>query len=307
MLLTIFCSKFPASVKAVLTRLDGSEVTDACEVYLFGAHVMSWTAASVERFWQSSLSVMDGSGPLRGGVPIAWPQFAVQGPLRLHGFARDGIWQVVRAEAGEDAHIIVFERSDDEATRDLWPHPFRLRYTVCLGKNRLQVTLDVENTGDAAFNFTSCFHTYIRVPDVRQVFLEGLKGTTYFDKNDDMKEKVEEDDDLRVEAASAASKGLVDRIYKSSPKALNLMDRGSGVRYAVRQTPSFPDTVIYNPWEEGKKGEKGPDFDDDGFNYTICIEPAVAAEPMVVEAGATWSGGQLIEVFQEELSAGQTS
>jgi len=63
---------------------------------------------------------MDGVGPIRGGIPIAFPQFADTGPLRLHGFARDGLWalaEVMRSDTGVRA---VFERADDEKTRALW-------------------------------------------------------------------------------------------------------------------------------------------------------------------------------------------
>ena len=64
----------------------------SCAVYTFGAHVYSLHVLNEERLWLSSLSHMDGSAPIRGGIPIAFPQFANQGPLPLHGFAREKIW-----------------------------------------------------------------------------------------------------------------------------------------------------------------------------------------------------------------------
>merc|ERR1712070_1341837 len=66
--------------------------TSTARIYLFGAHVTSWTCYGREMLWMSSLSNFDGSAPIRGGVPIAWPQFADQGPLKLHGFVRDSVW-----------------------------------------------------------------------------------------------------------------------------------------------------------------------------------------------------------------------
>jgi hypothetical protein len=53
------------SAKAILTS-GGSKV----ELFLFGAHVTSWQASGVERTWMSRLSKLDGSAPIRGGVPI---------------------------------------------------------------------------------------------------------------------------------------------------------------------------------------------------------------------------------------------
>lgn len=279
------------SIKAVLRHGD-----DSCEVYLFGAHVVSWQTAGVERFWMSSLSAMDGSGPIRGGVPIAFPQFASQGPLRLHGFARDGLWDVVDVSVSEAEHSITFGRCEDAETLALWPHAFQLRYTVSLGVNRLRLTLEVANTGEESWAFTGCLHTYFGTPDIRRLRLQGLRGCCFVDKADGMQEKVEDEDAIDIESAAAASGGLVDRIYVDSPQQLSLLDWGKGEQCILRHTDSFPDTVVFNPWEESKRGDKGPDFDDDGFNYTVCVEAAVALKPQELEPGASWAGSQCIEV-----------
>eukprot|EP00662_Eupelagonemidae_sp_cell21_P034478 gene34479-19949_t len=90
----------------------------------------------------------------------------------------------------------------------------------------------------------------------------GLRGSRYVDKVDGRKEKQEVEPELRVEAASAASGGFVDRVYHDTPRELVLVNKEARTRYAISQA-GFADTVVFNPWEEGKKGEKGPDFDDD--------------------------------------------
>ena len=72
-----------AGTQAVLT-CGGAKL----ELFLYGAHTTSWVCEGKERLWMSGLSKVDGSAPIRGGVPIAFPQFATQGPLPLHGFAR---------------------------------------------------------------------------------------------------------------------------------------------------------------------------------------------------------------------------
>jgi len=125
-----------------------------------------------------------------------------------------------------------------------------------------------------------------------------LKGTTFTDKVDDMKEKTEADDAIEVAKASADSNGFVDRIYKNSPKTLYLKE-GSSV-YQIEQSASFPDTVVFNPWEEGKKGDKHPDFDDDGYMYLLCVEPAIAAEPLTLKPGETFMGEQRITMLPIE-------
>ena len=145
-----------------------------------------------------------------------------------------------------------------------------------------------------------------------------MERSAFADKADGMVDKVQETEDLHVNSFTIASSDYyIDRIYRndlSDPsvamRRVVLMDDndagcGSGssgdacserVRNGQYQVDismshhAFPDTVVFNPWEEGKKGAKGPDFDDDGYNYMLCIEPAVSTVPRVLAPGETWCG-----------------
>src|SRR5688500_11788592 len=84
-----------------------------------GAHVLSWVpAGGGERLFVSERSRPAPSVAVRGGVPVVFPQFASEGPLPKHGFARTATWDVVRAEA--DA--VTLRLADSPETRALWPH-----------------------------------------------------------------------------------------------------------------------------------------------------------------------------------------
>ena len=72
-------------------------------VSLFGGHVLSWTpAGGNERLYLSPKALFDGKTPIRGGVPVCFPQFADQGPLPKHGFARKRLWTLASQRAGKD-------------------------------------------------------------------------------------------------------------------------------------------------------------------------------------------------------------
>jgi hypothetical protein len=70
---------------------------------------------------------------IRGGIPVAFPQFARQGALPLHGFAREKKWRVDKvcsvSRWGQPASVILTLDSDS-STRALWDHAFKLELTV---------------------------------------------------------------------------------------------------------------------------------------------------------------------------------
>ena len=309
------------SLECVTISFEG----DSVDVALYGATVVSWRTGGTERLWMSSLSRMDESGPIRGGVPIAFPQFADQGSLPLHGFARELRW----------THLTTVSKADCTEARFAlrrfgvpggghgalsvedtmgWDHAFELLYSVSVGRREATgdafLDLELQVKALTAFDFTACLHTYLRLDDVRAARLKGLKGRTFWDKVAN-EEKVEHDDEIAVECASVASggphpmSGFVDRIYHETagamPLSLSLGPRNAayGAAYDLDQTAAWRDTVVFNPWVEGKRGPtRGPDFDDDGFHYMLCVEPAVAADrgPVSLAAGEIWAGGQAITV-----------
>lgn len=44
-----------------------------------------------------------------------------------------------------------------------WPYDFGLVYSVTLSKDSLETSLQVQNTGDEAFDFQCLFHTYLKI------------------------------------------------------------------------------------------------------------------------------------------------
>ena len=56
---------------------------------------------------------------------------------------------------------------DDEATRTVWPHRFRLELAIDLTEGALRMALTVTNAGRDPFEFTAALHTYLAVADIR--------------------------------------------------------------------------------------------------------------------------------------------
>ena len=107
-------------------------------VYTHGALITSFvTSAGQELLFVSTRAVYDGVAPIRGGIPIAFPQFASQGPLPMHGFARTQPWALLEAGVGH----VSLGLHDTDATRAVWPHPFTLRLDARFTESALTVEL----------------------------------------------------------------------------------------------------------------------------------------------------------------------
>jgi glucose-6-phosphate 1-epimerase len=262
-----------------LRATDGASAMVTCH----GAHVVSWIpAAGEERLYLSDLSAFDGKAPIRGGVPVVFPQFATYGPLPQHGLLRTRAWQLAsQGESGgrSRAKLRIHDCPD---TRKLWPHAFVAELSAEVGGDRLELELNISNTGEAPFQFTAALHTYLRVADVRTVRLEGLHRVRYLDRT--------REDRAEMQAAEVLTvSGEVDRIYLDVPDALWLREPHRSLSI---KADGFPDVVVWNPWKA--KAARLSDMPDDDFERMLCLEAAVVGKPLVLGASDHWVGRQTL-------------
>lgn len=259
----------PAGARAIIT--------------LHGAQLVSWQpAGGDERLYLSERSAFTAGQPIRGGVPVIFPQFAGFGSGPRHGFGRTEAWRFTERRAGNDFDCATLRLEASEATRALWPHDFGAELTVSIGANRLDIELEVENADCRDFTFAAALHTYLRVREVETARLEGLQGRRYRDQLAGGKEQVD-----RAEALVVADE--VDRIYVDPPSTLVLLEHR---RSLLIESDNFPDLVVWNPWET--KAAALPDMPPMGFRRFLCVEPAAVAQPVRLEPGKAWWGRQTL-------------
>jgi glucose-6-phosphate 1-epimerase len=252
-------------------------------VALHGAQVLSWTPpGGEERLYLSPRAVFDGRTPIRGGIPVCFPQFADLGTLPAHGFARTRQWTLSTERCGDDFALVGLTLAADEATRALWPHSFGAELSILIEDSRLDLELEITNTGDQGFAFTAALHTYLAVREVEQSRLEGLHGFSYRDKIDANRIKRDSGDVLLVEDET-------DRVYHdvTRPVLLREYDRSLGIN-----AEGFPDVVVWNPWVE--RSAAIADLPDDGFRRMLCVEAAAAREAVRLPVGEAWWGRQTL-------------
>ena len=261
-----------------LTAADGARA----EIYQHGAHITSWIpAGGSEQLYLSRKAQFKSGAAIRGGVPVIFPQFAGEGPLPKHGFARSLPWRLIAAaQPGQGFATAVFGLDDDDTTRAIWPHSFKSELRVTLGGAALETMLSVENTGESEISFTAALHTYLRVAEIGEVRLHGLQGLHYRDTAQGGVAAVESAEQLRIE-------GEVDRIYFSAPARLELS--GAPGRLHI-ESAGFPDAVVWNPGAE--RGAALSDLDQEGYRNFLCVEAAAVGVPVKLAPGARWSGTQ---------------
>ncbi|KAJ1672633.1 hypothetical protein EV182_006800, partial [Spiromyces aspiralis] len=134
------------------------------EVYLFGATVTSWKVNGVEQLFLSKQAKLDGSKPIRGGIPLVFPQFGPGPHLPQHGFARTAYWQVAYQIDRVDTAAVHFLLTDTEETRvSAWGYRFSLLYKVTVTQTTLSTIVEYMNCeAEREFEFTALMHTYLR-------------------------------------------------------------------------------------------------------------------------------------------------
>ena len=169
---------------------------------------------------------------------------------------------------------------DSAETRAIWDHEFLATLGVRVGGDQLTVTLMVENRGRAPLSFTAALHSYLRVYDVRDTTLVGLRGTKHRESGAPGTLVKETGDSLGFD-------GEVDRVYVDVPRTLTLWEPARSMEIGFE---TFPDAVVWNPGPT--KAAALADMEPHGERRMVCVEAAAVQRPVTIAAGERWSGTQ---------------
>lgn len=273
---TITPCQFQGQPAIALSTAEGARAL----VSLFGGQVLSWTpAGGEERLYLSEQARFDAHTPLRGGVPVCFPQFAAQGRLPRHGLLRTAQWQVREQRADAHFALLTLGTRETDASHAVWPHCFDAELTLVIEGPRLDVELEIRNTSHAPFAFNAALHTYLRVREVEHCRLHGLSGLQYRNQPDNR---------LSHDSAEAlVVDDRVDRVYHNVPGPLLLQDSGRNLQISQQ---GFPDVVVWNPWEHDCA--QLADMPARGFRNMLCVEAAAVRSKIQLDADDSWVGRQ---------------
>jgi len=214
---------------------------------------------------------------IKGGIPVCWPWFGPDPDDQgrpAHGFVRNRQWSVSASESLADGSTrVVLSLTDNDATRAIWPHPFRLDIEITVGDS-LRVALLTHNSGDQSVTISQALHSYFQVGDISQIRVLGLDGTDYLDKVDGAARK--------TQAGPVTIDGEVDRIYTGVTGEQVIDDESLGRKVHITSR-GCSTAVVWNPWAD--IAASMGDLDDDDYRKMICVETANAG-PETVEIAA---------------------
>lgn len=294
------CKGINGLEKVVLRDIRGSSV----EIYLYGAHVTSWKNEHREELlFVSSKALFKPPKPIRGGIPICFPQFSNHGPLEAHGFARNRLWIIDPSpppfpiSSSNKTYVDLLLKPTEEDMK-IWPNSFEFRLRVTLGPaGDLMLTSRIRNTNSDGkpFSFTFAYHTYFSVSDISEVRVEGLETLDYLDNLQNRQRFTEQGDAITFESE-------VDKIYLSTPTKIAILDHEKKRTFVIRKD-GLPDAVVWNPWD--KKAKAMADFGDDEYKHMLCIEAATIEKPITLKPGEEWRGRQELSAVPSSYCSGQ--
>lgn len=232
------------------------------QISRFGGHLLSFIPTNdSDWLWLSSTAQMDGTKPIRGGVPLCWPWF---GPAPQdfsgepqHGYIRSVHWQLDLIE-GNDADLTIKLKPENATELEA-----KLGLSVCIEFNfseSLRINLVTQNVSDKEVPLSQAIHTYFRVKNIDDLLIKGLDSTEYADKLTGK---------TQIQDGAVDITEAVDRVYQTNTQNLTFHNGACELNVIGKNHDSI---VVWNPWQE--KAKDMADFDDDGYQTMICIEMA---------------------------------
>jgi glucose-6-phosphate 1-epimerase len=250
-------------------------------------------ASAIPVFYLSPQSAGVGS-PVRGGVPVLFPQFNDEGPLPKHGFVRTANWRALD-QAG---HYVLnigsrvdnnsVDSSAESALPDLtpaeWPYAAELVLEMHPSGRQLELVLHVTNTGADPFSWTGGLHPYFNVSDLLESRLEGLGEVPIRDRFHPNITR-QPAGDIRWDEQ------LYERLFDT---AVPVELHAGTTRFRLSMS-GFNQWMVWNPGIAGAQAMK--DLPNADWQRFVCVEPVIVQRAVRLEPGQRFTGSFRIEVM----------
>lgn len=251
-----------------VTNMDGSHII----VSKFGGQLLSWVSDNHDAFYVSKNAIFDLKSPIRGGVPICFPQFANFGNSIKHGFARQEVWIVESIQNGDNANIVL-SLSHNKSTLKLFPYKFQLTLCIQFSAKTLNISLSVKNCDDKNFSFSCGLHPYFAC-NINNASIFGIGGDyTYNSK----------EYNLNPSPNGFTINKEVDYIFQQFNNVVELHSNNSKI---IIKKSGFKDFVVWNPYDNNLA-------DVDDYKNFICLEP-ICVDEIILKHNSLWHANAIL-------------
>ncbi len=219
--------------------------------------MLTWGYQNEPVLFENPAAILDGSKPIRGGIPICFPWFAkgieVQAPALLdpmHGYVRILLWDVVSVSQAA-ATLRVKTSSYDGTTLEI-------QVTYSITDSTLCLETKVTNYGEKSTSFDLALHTYFATSHPAKAQISGVSVDDPF---------------TPILPIDAVFRNTTEDVIVGLPeRTISIKNR------------NYSKSVIWNP------GEKKPaDLPTDPvIPEFLCVESLTA--PTKVQPGYGWDG-----------------
>ena len=261
-----------------LTEMRIATAAAEAAIYVQGAHLTQWTPTGRQPvIYLSPRSNVAPGKAIRGGIPVLFPWFGNGWDNQrkpMHGFARTSEWTVesTHLDPAGDVHATLSLGPNEQSRLIAFPE-FRAAIQFRIGRE-LDITLEITNHSADPFTFEEGLHNYFAVGDITQVATEGLEGTTYVDKRDNLLRKVQRERLLRYTRD-------VDQVHVETAAPLTVHDAAWRREIHLHKEGSKT-TVTWNPWSTLTADL--PDLPPDGWRNFVCVETVNAGDNRITLA-----------------------
>ncbi|OUM58989.1 hypothetical protein PIROE2DRAFT_15602 [Piromyces sp. E2] len=276
-----------------LIKVKINNTVASAEIYMYGATITSWIVDGQERLFLSKKAILNGTKAIRGGIPIVFPQFNTKltTDLPSHGFARITTWKWgginINTPDKKEVSFILTDKEVNKKYLEIWPHQFKLVYTVLLEGKSLSTKIKIKNTGNEPWLFNTLLHTYFNVDDLTEAGVNGLINCNYIDTSPEGNGEKKIEDRQKI-----VFQKEVDSIYYDvNQKSFRLQ---TGFKDIMVEKCTLPDVVVWNPWIE--KSKRMADFGEESYPHMFCFEVGSVYQPIELDVDAVYEGGQILTV-----------
>ena len=305
--------------KELIHTINHTASGASIQISAYGATLISYKSVQREHIFVSKLALLDGSAPVRGGIPLVFPIFGpptVAGStMPQHGFARRNIWTALNEYDTQESAGITFQldlsqtsagRGDGNiwtATEENKVYDCTLLYHVDFNGTQMTNRLTIQNTGVTAFPFQCLLHTYYKVEgnaamNPHQCFVQGLEGYICDDKVTKEPKYVHTSEAITIGDE-------VDRVYAPPTEGgSDIVSATIGVGNSMVVTMEASgqvdnvtvpiSCVVWNPYIEKAAGLA--DFDNDEYHDMLCVEPGILGNDIVLQPGKEAYLQQVIKI-----------